>query len=107
MTETTSPVLLRPAGRLDATNSAQFEKDMLDRLTQSPRGMVMDFSDLSYISSAGLRVVLLAAKKAKAIGGQFVLCGLSPAISNVFKVSGFLSILTVEPDPDAALAHFG
>ena len=40
MTTTTSPVLLRPSGRLDATNSAQFEKDMLDRLTQSPRGMV-------------------------------------------------------------------
>jgi len=106
MSDTQAPVLLKPSGRLDANTSERFENEMLEQLSQSPQGMVMDFSGLGYVSSAGLRVVLLAAKKVKAAGGRFVLCGVSPAILEVFRVSGFLSILTVVPDRDAALAHF-
>ncbi len=106
MSDAQTPALLHPSGRLDANNSAQFEKDMLEVLDRSPHGMVMDFSELGYVSSAGLRVVLLAAKKVKAAGGTFVLCGLSPSVSEVFKISGFLSILTVVPDRGAALARF-
>lgn len=106
MSETQSPVLLQPTGRLDANTSKDFEKEVLEQLSQSPEGAVMDFSDLRYVSSAGLRVVLLAAKKVKAAGGTFVLCGLSPSILEVFRISGFLSILTVEPDRGAAMARF-
>lgn len=106
MSELRTPALLQPSGRLDANNSERFESEMLEQLNQSPKGMVMDFSDIGYVSSAGLRVVLLAAKKVKAAGGTFVLCGISPAILEVFRVSGFLSILTVTPDRNAALAHF-
>ena len=106
MSDTISPILLAPTGRLDANTSAQFEKEVTTELGQPGRGMVMDFSDLGYVSSAGLRVVLLAAKKVKAAGGSFVLCGLTPAVAEVFKISGFLSILTVEPHRDAALARF-
>jgi len=107
MSDGSHPVLVAPAGRLDADTSGEFEKEVMEKLGASPRGMVMDFSGLGYVSSAGLRVVLLAAKKAKAAGGAFVLCGLSPSIKEVFKISGFLSILTVDPDRQAALARFG
>jgi serine/threonine-protein kinase RsbW len=106
MSDVQSSVLLAPSGRLDANTSAEFEKEVMQHLSLSPRGMVMDFSGLRYVSSAGLRVVLLAAKKLKSAGGTFVLCGLSAPIEEVFKISGFLSILTVEPDRDAAMAHF-
>jgi anti-anti-sigma factor len=106
MNDTTHPVLLAPAGRLDANTSGQFEKEVMEQLSLAADGMVMDFSGLGYVSSAGLRVVLLAAKKVKAAGGTFVLCGLSTSISEVFKISGFLKILTVEPDRAGALAHF-
>lgn len=106
MSEAISPAVLAPAGRLDATTSPAFEREMLEELTRSPHGLVMDFSALGYVSSAGLRVVLLAAKKVKAQGGVFVLCGLAPTIAEVFRVSGFLSILAVEPDRAAALARF-
>jgi anti-anti-sigma factor len=105
MSDTPGPVLLTPSGRLDTNTSAEFEKDVMAQLSRQPRAMVMDFSGLGYVSSAGLRVVLLAAKRMKAAGGAFVLCGLSPSVAEVFKVSGFLSILTVEPDRDAALAR--
>jgi serine/threonine-protein kinase RsbW len=106
MSEATGPAVLAPSGRLDANTAPAFEKEMLAGLDRAPRGMVMDFSGLGYVSSAGLRVVLLAAKKVKAAGGAFVLCGLAPPIAEVFRVSGFLSILTVEPDRASALAHF-
>lgn len=106
MSDVQRSVLLAPSGRLDANTSADFEKEVMQHLSLSPGGMVMDFSGLRYVSSAGLRVVLLAAKKLKAAGGTFVLCGLSASIEEVFKISGFLSILTVEPDRDAAMAHF-
>lgn len=106
MSEAICPAVLAPSGRLDANTSPMFEREMLEELDRSPHGLVMDFSSLLYVSSAGLRVVLLAAKKAKAQGGVFVLCGLAPAIAEVFRVSGFLSILTVEPDRTAALARF-
>ena len=68
MSETQSPILLQPTGRLDANTSKDFEKEVLEQLSQSPDGAVMDFSELRYVSSAGLRVVLLAAKKVKATG---------------------------------------
>lgn len=106
MTEPNSPVLLAPEGRLDASNATAFEAEMLAVLPQSSIGLVMDFGGLSYVSSAGLRVVLLAAKKVKAGGGRFVLCGLSPQIAEVFKVSGFLAILNVAPNRAAAFAQF-
>lgn len=106
MSDVTGPAVLAPSGRLDASTSPGFERAMLEELSRSPRGMIMDFSGLGYVSSAGLRVVLLAAKKVKAAGGVFVLCGLAPTVAEVFKVSGFLSILTVEPDRAAALARF-
>lgn len=106
MSQIQTPVLLHPTGRLDANTSERFEHEMLEQLSASPQGMVMDFSDIGYVSSAGLRVVLLAAKKVKAAGGTFVLCGVSAPILEVFRVSGFLSILTVVPDRDAALTRF-
>lgn len=106
MSELQSPALLCPSGRIDANNSERFESEMLEQLSQSPKGLVMDFSEIGYVSSAGLRVVLLAAKKVKAAGGTFVLCGISPAVLEVFRVSGFLSILTVTPDRASALARF-
>lgn len=103
---TTVPEILAPTGRLDSNNSAAFEEEVMIRIGKSAPGMIFDFAGLTYISSAGLRVVLLAAKRVKQGGGRFVLCGLSDPIREVFKVSGFLSILTVAPDRAAAFGHF-
>jgi stage II sporulation protein AA (anti-sigma F factor antagonist) len=100
------PAILAPIGRLDSNNSAAFEEEAMKHLRTTTSGIIFDFTELTYVSSAGLRVVLLAAKRVKQAGGQFVLCGLSEPIREVFKVSGFLTILTVVPDRAAALSHF-
>lgn len=62
----------------------------------------MDLEQLAYISSAGLRVVLMAAKRARRSGGRLLLCCLSPAVRELFEISGFLKILDVCADRDEA-----
>jgi anti-anti-sigma factor len=55
--------------------------------------VLIDFSSLSYISSSGLRLILVAAKRARQVGGRLLLCELSPAVREVFEISGFLKIM--------------
>ncbi|HEY1736558.1 MAG TPA: STAS domain-containing protein [Methylovirgula sp.] len=94
---------VRPKGRLDSASGPAFEKDLLAQIEGGRHRMLLDFSDLQYISSAGLRIVLLAAKKMKSAGGKMALCALNPQIAEVFEISGFSNILDIHPSRDAAL----
>ena len=81
-------------GRLDAVTSPTLDaalKDALDRVSE----LTLDFGKLEYISSAGLRV-LLAAQKAMAKQGEMKLCHVNETIMEIFEVTGFSDILTVE-----------
>ncbi|MEW6435578.1 MAG: STAS domain-containing protein [Pseudomonadota bacterium] len=95
---------VRPAGRIDSVTGPAFERDVLQQIDGGGRRLLLDFADLVYISSAGLRIVLLAAKRMKSAGGRLVLCSLSPQISEVFEISGFNRILDILPSRDAALS---
>lgn len=90
-------------GRLDSNTSEAFEQRVMGKIDAGSRQLVIDFSELEYISSAGLRVLLMAAKQLKGVGGAFALCGLKEHIREVFEISGFLPILTVVDDLDAAI----
>lgn len=90
-------------GRLDSTNSAAVEKEIFEQLGSGH--VVMDASQLDYISSAGLRVVLVVAKKLQREDAKFILSGMQPHIRDVFDISGFLTILTTADNRDAALAQ--
>ena len=68
-----------------------------------PARLILDLAGLDYISSAGLRVVLVAAQKARELGIVLILCGLSGAVHEVFEVSGFLDILPIREDRTCAL----
>jgi len=95
---------VRPKGRIDSATGPAFEKDVLRQIDDGHRRLLLDFADLQYISSAGLRIVLLAAKRMKAAGGRLALCSLNPQIAEVFEISGFSRILDIHPSRDAALA---
>lgn len=95
---------MRPQGRIDSATGPAFEKDVLAKIDGGQRCLLLDFGDLQYISSAGLRIVLLAAKKMKTAGGKLALCSLNPQIAEVFEISGFARILDIHPSRDAALA---
>ena len=95
--------LVALSGRLDSSTSAQFEQYILTKVGGQPR-LIVDFSNLDYISSAGLRVLLLTAKKVKQGNGKLILCALQEHIREVFEISGFLSILDIRASEADALA---
>lgn len=85
---------ISPEGRLDTTTAPQLEavfKQSLDGVTL----LELDFDKLEYLSSAGLRV-LLAAQKAMNKQGKMVIRHVNETIMEVFEVTGFVDILTIE-----------
>ena len=81
-------------GRLDTTTAPQLEAE----LKQSVNGvqtLIMDFADLEYLSSAGLRVIL-AAQKVMNKQGEMILKNVNETINEIFEVTGFIDILTIE-----------
>jgi anti-anti-sigma factor len=96
-------LIITPSGRLDSLSAPAFEAQLLEKLTQHQR-LVLDLSQLDYISSAGLRVLLLVAKRIKQIDGLFVLSGPRPQLREVFEISGFMTILDIRPSMEEALA---
>ena len=100
-------VVLRPAGRIDHTSSPDFRTALapyLDRCAAEQDRVVLDLSGVEYISSAGLRVLMLAAKQARAQGGTAVVAALQPIVSEIFEISRFHLVLDVYPSTREALA---
>jgi anti-anti-sigma factor len=100
--------LVLPDGRLDFGAAAGFEKELQAALAGTggmvPAAVVVDGTGLEYVSSAGLRAILLAARAAQRAGVAFSLCALRPAVREVFDLSGFSRIIVVHPDRVTALA---
>jgi len=106
-TETTaSATVVLLQGQINSANAAGLEAEILALVNHGARGLVLDFAALDYISSAGLRMVLVLAKRLKQDGGQLVLCAMQPHVREVFDISGFLAILNVEGSRADALARF-
>lgn len=93
----TSLKVYKPIGRLDGTTAAAAEKEILGLLVDGVSSITIDLSELDYVSSAGLRVMLVSAKAAKAKGGKVLLLSPKPAIMEVLTISGFDKILQVQP----------
>lgn len=79
-------------GRLDTMTAPELEKELKENY-DSITGMVLDFKDLEYISSAGLRVLLSAHK---ALNGKLVVKNVIDTVMEVFEITGFADILTIE-----------
>lgn len=96
-------LVLAPAGRIDSATSAAFDRALSAAIERGDRFLVMDLTQLDYISSTGLSAFLSAAKKIRAGGGRMALCGLNARIKLVFEMSGFLRLFPVFPDLRSAL----
>ncbi|HZY20497.1 MAG TPA: STAS domain-containing protein [Ramlibacter sp.] len=96
--------ILRPVGRLDSASSPELERAVLERLEQGCKRMVFDLADMDYVSSAGLRVILLAGKKLRAGQGRLAISGMREMVREVFEMSGFLTLFAVTPTLDEALS---
>ncbi|MDD2609920.1 MAG: STAS domain-containing protein [Giesbergeria sp.] len=91
-------------GRVDSATAGALEKSLTPLFDTPGRHAIIDFTALDYISSAGLRIVLMSAKRAKQAQARLVLCGMAPHVREVFEISGFLKILEVAADQAAAQA---
>jgi anti-anti-sigma factor len=90
-------------GRLDALTSKQAEEQLLQIVETGERLLVMDLGELSYISSVGLRVLMLLAKRLKTVQGRVVVCSLQESIQQVFEIAGFTTIFGIYASRDEAV----
>jgi anti-anti-sigma factor len=97
-------VIVRLKGRLDSSAAAAAEEGLLLALGGVPPRVAIDMTELGYISSAGLRVLLVLAKKVQQQQGKVALYGLVPNVREVFTVSGFDSIFPIAADSAGGLA---
>ena len=97
-------------GRLDHAHAKEFESALAPHLlacSSAGAPLALDFSGVPYISSVGLRVLLLAAKQVKGQQGRIAIAALTPIVTEVFQVSHFNLVLTVFPDVATAAAELG
>jgi anti-anti-sigma factor len=96
--------LINLSGRLDSVTSNILESSLQKLFEDQGILVAINFSELHYISSAGLRVVLMIAKRAKQAKGRLVLFGLQSHVKEIFEISGLLKILEVVNDQSEAQA---
>ena len=99
--------MISAGGRVDHASAEQFKAGLWPFLAACSRDgdkLVLDLSGLEYISSAGLRVLMLAAREVKAQDGTLVVCGLQPVVREIFEISRFNLVLEVFPTLREALA---
>ena len=97
-----------PAGRVDHLSAQQFESELTRLVTQANGGsgsLVLDFSDVEYISSSGLRALMIIATQMRSQQGKLVVSGLYSVVAEIFAISRFDRVLTVVPTLEDALGH--
>ena len=96
-------VFLAFKGRLDGTSAPEAEQAVKNILDAENNRLLFDLALLEYLSSAGLRVILGAAKEMKRRDGKFVLCSLNAYVKEVFEVSGFGAIIPIADTVEAGI----
>ena len=91
-------------GRLDSATSPAFETFLLKKIDGGDTRVVLDLAALEYVSSAGLRVFMMAARRLKVVQGRVAVCALQPSVQEVFEISGFTSLFAAFADRHAAAA---
>jgi len=91
-------------GRLDSNSAPRFEKQLQDFLISPCTHLVFDFNNLDYISSAGLRVILITSKAYQFGPYRFIACSMQDHIQEIFEISGFDSFITIQRTIDESLS---
>lgn len=100
-------IVVAPDGRIDQAHADSFKLALDPYLAECRAGglsVILDFSLVSYISSVGLRALMLAARQVKAQNGRIMVAALTPIVKEVFEISRFNLVFQVFPDLAAALA---
>ena len=98
--------ILAIQGTVDALTAPRITEYIQGLISSGNIRMVADFSGVSYISSAGLRMLLGAVKQTRSNGGDLFLVDIRPDVEKVLRMSGFTSIMKIFPDIDSAVNEF-
>ena len=90
-------------GRLDADSALEAEKTVSDAFAGDTKKLLFDLGALDYLSSAGLRILLSAAKEIKRRDGKIVLCALTQFVKEIFEVSGFEALIPIEDSVESGV----
>jgi anti-anti-sigma factor len=99
-----SAIVVTITGRLDAVTAPEYEKKLNELIAAEETCFVVDFEQLNYISSAGLRALLATAKRLKVLGGHIRFANVKGTVKEVFDISGFGTIFQMDDSVAAALA---
>ena len=93
-------------GNLDTNTSPEAESKINELINAGKQKLLVNFEQLNFISSAGLRVLLATVKKLNASSGDLRICALNATVQEVFDISGFVTILSVKSTEEEALSSF-
>ncbi len=99
-------IVLELNGRLDSNTSKVLEDKVMEVLGQGHKKLLMDFGDVDYINSTGLRVLLLALQQLKKSQGRLVLCAIKDYMKEVFEISGYTEIFPIFTNQGEAITDF-
>jgi anti-anti-sigma factor len=98
-------LVVKVKGRIDAVTAPEFEKQIADLMAAGEKMILLNFAGLDYISSAGLRSILITAKQLKAKEGKLMFAELQSSVKDVFKISGFGSLFKIYDSEAEALTQ--
>jgi anti-sigma B factor antagonist len=101
-------VVAVPVGQIDHPNAESLQQALapvLDATAPSKGALVLDFSRVTYISSMGLRILLVAAKQVRAVNARIAVAALQPNVREIFEIARFNHVLEIFPDVRTALEH--
>ncbi|MBD8876693.1 STAS domain-containing protein [Roseibium polysiphoniae] len=99
--------IICPTGKLDTLTAKTFEAHLQSCVEDGNGPLLVDMSGVDYVTSFGLRSILIVAKKLAPFGRKFILFATNPSVMDVLRVSGFLKIVTVAENQDAAFDMAG
>lgn len=99
-------VRIAPEGRLDTFAVPVFETALSEHLDAGKARLIVDLANITYVSSSGLRALLSARRRARAGGGDVVLCNMAPRVREIFEMVGFVSLFGIYASLDDAAAAF-
>lgn len=96
--------VLAVTGRVDSTTAPELQEQIISAVKGPRPSVLIDLTQLDYISSAGFRVLLLGAKRAESVGSRLVLCGISGKVRQLFDLGGFLDLFPIAGSREEGIA---
>ena len=100
-------MVARLAGEIDTVDSDDFSGALSSLLAAKPARLVLDFSEVSYIASVGLSLLLKLAQEMRAMGGKVAIAAATPAVSRVLETVHLGSVVPIKPTVESAMGYMG